>query len=81
MISLRVALLASVSRKARAVAMHDRTAADSEPAMSARKNATTPSPTWRPTNSSGIDDLLVGGTDETADEREVLRCRQGTSER
>jgi hypothetical protein len=34
----------SAARKARAVSMQDLAAADSDPAVSARKNATTPSP-------------------------------------
>ena len=51
--------------------MQPRAAADSEPAVSARKNATTPSPTWRPTSPPGVDHALVGRADEPAPEREV----------
>jgi hypothetical protein len=47
--SLRVATSGSASRTARAAVMHALAAADSDPAVSARKNATMPSPAWRPT--------------------------------
>ena len=43
-ISVRAAISVSVSRSARAAMMHDLAATDSDPAVSARKKATTPSP-------------------------------------
>ena len=48
--SLRAATSPTVQRMARAASMQLRAAADSDPASSTGKNATTPSPTCRPTS-------------------------------
>ena len=66
---------------ARAAVMHDLAAADSEPAVSARKNATTPSPAWRPTMPPASTMQRSARAYQTANEREIPRGRKTTRER
>ena len=80
-ISLRAAISVSESRRVRAATMLDLAAADSEPAVSARKKATTPSPAWRPTMPPASTTQRSAARIHPPNEREIPRSRKTTRQR
>ena len=80
-ISPRAAISVSESRRVRAAMMLDLAAADSEPAVSARKKATMPSPAWRPTMPPASTMQRSARAYQPPNECEIPRSRKTTRQR